>query len=284
MIFNMKFKGVSFEKKLLYMFFELILITYSIMIILPLINMFISSLKSTREIFMFPYSLPQSISFKNYVQVWIKGNFGIYFLNSVIVTGSSLFLTLFLGSLAAYAIARYSYKLNTLIYLIFLSGIMLPLKSAIISLFLMMKTLRLLNTYWALISVYTAMSLPSTVFILTGFMRSLPRDLENAARIDGCSEFGIYRRIILPLSKQGLAIVAIYNGVPIWNDFFFPLVFIQNDKLKTLPLGMTVFFGQYQTNWGLLFAALSIAIIPIITVYILLSNQFIRGITAGAIK
>ncbi|MCD6238610.1 MAG: carbohydrate ABC transporter permease [Thermotogae bacterium] len=284
MIFNMKFKGVSFEKKLLYMFFELILITYSIMIILPLINMFISSLKSTREIFMFPYSLPQSISFKNYVQVWIKGNFGIYFLNSVIVTGSSLFLTLFLGSLAAYAIARYSYKLNTLIYLIFLSGIMLPLKSAIISLFLMMKTLRLLNTYWALIFVYTAMSLPSTVFILTGFMRSLPRDLENAARIDGCSEFGIYRRIILPLSKQGLAIVAIYNGVPIWNDFFFPLVFIQNDKLKTLPLGMTVFFGQYQTNWGLLFAALSIAIIPIITVYILLSNQFIRGITAGAIK
>jgi raffinose/stachyose/melibiose transport system permease protein len=264
--------------------FHCLLFSYSLLIIFPLITMFLSSFKSSREIFLFPYSLPKIVRFENYVQVWVQGNFGRYFGNSLLVTGVTMTLVLFIGSMAAFGIARYQYKLNTVVYLLFLSGIMLPLKAAIIPLFLMLKQLHLLNTLYALILVYTAMSLPSTVFILTGFMRSLPRDLEDAARIDGCHEFAIYWKIVMPLVKPALVLVTIYNAIPIWNDFFFPLVFIQSEHLKTLPLGMTVFFGQYQTDWGLLFTALSVAILPMIALYLFLSKHFITGMTAGAVK
>jgi raffinose/stachyose/melibiose transport system permease protein len=284
MIFDLRYKEINTSGKIIYIVFEIILIAYAILIILPLINMFISSFKSSREIFLTPYSLPETLRIENYINVWGTGRFGRYFFNSVIVTGISISLTLLFGSMAAFGIARYRYKLSMLIFLIFLSGIMLPLKAAIIPLFLLLKKLGLLNTLLSLILVYTAMSLPSTVFILSGFMRGLPWDLDDAARIDGCNDFQIYWRIILPLTRQALVIVTIYNAIPVWNDFFFPLVFIQNDHLKTLPLGMTVFFGQYQTDWGLLFSALSIAIVPMIVLYILLSKQFVQGLTAGAIK
>lgn len=284
MIFDFRYKEITTSGKIIYIVFEMIMIAYAIMIILPLINMFVSSLKNTREIFISPYSLPQTLKIENYINVWGTGKFGRYFLNSVIVTGISIGLTLLFGSMAAFGIARYRYKLSVVIYLLFLSGIMLPLKAAIIPLFLLLKRLGLLNTLLSLIFVYTAMSLPSAVFILSGFMRGLPWDLDDAARIDGCNDLQIYWRIILPLTRQALVIVTIYNAIPIWNDFFFPLVFIQNDNLKTLPLGMTVFFGQYQTDWGLLFSALSIAILPMTILYILLSKQFVQGLTAGAIK
>ena len=284
MIFDLRYKEIHRSGKILYIVFEIILIAYAILIILPLINMFISSFKSSREIFLAPYSLPETLRIENYIKVWGTGRFGRYFFNSVIVTGISISLTLLFGSMAAFGIARYRYKLSMLIFLVFLSGIMLPLKAAIIPLFLLLKKMGLLNTLLSLILVYTAMSLPSTVFILSGFMRGLPWDLDDAARIDGCNDFQIYWRIILPLTRQALVIVTIYNAIPVWNDFFFPLVFIQNDNLKTLPLGMTVFFGQYQTDWGLLFSALSIAILPMIFLYILLSKQFVQGLTAGAIK
>jgi len=284
MIFNLKFREIGTGGKVLYIFFEILMAGYVVLILLPLLNMFVSSFKSTREIFMFPYALPETFRFANYAEVWVSGNFGRYFLNSIVVTGVSIFFTLLFGSMAAYGIARYRYRLSVVVYLLFLSGIMLPLKAAIIPLFLLLKSLGLLNSYASMLLVYTAMSLPSTVFILTGFMRGLPNDLDDAARIDGCNDFTIYFRIILPLVRQALAIVTIYNAVPVWNDFFFPLVFVQDDSLKTLPLGMTVFFGQYQTNWGLLFTALSIAIIPMIILYMLLSKQFVKGLTAGAIK
>lgn len=284
MIFDLRYKEIPTSGKIIYLAFEIILITYALLIILPLITMFLSSLKNTREIFMTPYSFPKTLRFENYIKVWGTGKFGRYFFNSVIVTGISIGFTLLFGSMAAFGIARYRYKLSVVVYLLFLSGIMLPLKAAIIPLFLLLKRLGLLNTLLSLILVYTAMSLPSTVFILSGFMRGLPWDLDDAARIDGCNDFQIYWRIILPLTRQALVIVTIYNAIPIWNDFFFPLVFIQSDTLKTLPLGMTVFFGQYQTDWGLLFSALSIAILPMTILYMLLSKQFVQGLTAGAIK
>jgi len=283
-ILRMRFREAGLPGKTLYLFFELLLATYTVLILLPLVNMFLSSFKSTREIFSSPYALPREFRLDNYLQVWVRGRFGRYMLNSIAVTGLAMLLDLLLGSMAAFGIARYRYRLNTAIYLLFLSGIMLPLKAAVIPLFLLLKRLGLLNTTTSLVLVYAAMSLPSTVFILTGFMRGLPQDLDDAARIDGCSEPGIYWRVILPLVRPALAIVTIYNAIPIWNDFFFPLVFIQSDDLKTLPLGMTVFFGQYQTNWALLFTGLSIAILPMIALYLMLSKQFIQGLTAGAIK
>jgi raffinose/stachyose/melibiose transport system permease protein len=159
-----------------------------------------------------------------------------------------------------------------------------PLKLAIIPLFILMRDLGILNNQLSLIAVYVAMGLPTTVFIMTSFLRTLPSELEDAARMDGASELRIMVKIMLPLTTPALVIAGIQNAVPIWNDFFFPLVFIQNDDLKTLPQGLTTFMGEYNTNWGVLFAGLTLSAAPITGLYIVLSRQFINGMTQGAIK
>lgn len=284
MSLDISFRKSSPAKRAVYLLVELLMLGYAIMVLYPLVNMILSSLKSTREIFQNPFSLPVEWAFNNYLTVWVDGSFGRYIWNSVYVTFISMIIVVLFGSMAAFGISRYRYRLSTAIYLIFLSGIMLPLKAAVIPLFLIVRNLQLLDTHVALIFVFAAMGLPSTVFILAGFMSTIPRDLEDAARIDGSNDFGIYRRVVIPLSAPSIALVTIYNTVPIWNDFFFPLVFIQSDSLKTLPLGISTFFGQFQINWALVFTALSIAILPMLVLYIFMSKYFIKGITAGAIK
>jgi raffinose/stachyose/melibiose transport system permease protein len=193
------------------------------------------------------------------------------------------FVILF-GSMASFGVSRYNYRLRTWVYMLFLSGIMLPLKAAIIPLFILIKRLGLMDSHISIILIFIAMGLPSTVFILSGFMKTIPVDLEYAARIDGCNDWMIYQRIVMPITRSAIALVTIYNAVPIWNDFFFPLVFIQSYRLKTLPIGLSTFFGQYSTNWSLLFTGLSIAILPMLVLYLFMSKYFIRGMTAGAIK
>jgi raffinose/stachyose/melibiose transport system permease protein len=142
----------------------------------------------------------------------------------------------------------------------------------------------LINTQLSVIMIFMAMGLPSTVFILSGFMKAIPLELEYAARIDGCNDFSIYRRIVMPMVAPAIALVTIYNSVPIWNDFFFPLVFLQSDRIKTLPVGLSTFFGQHSTNWSLLFTGLSIALLPMLILYLFMSKYFIKGMTAGAVK
>jgi raffinose/stachyose/melibiose transport system permease protein len=257
---------------------------YTLFIFYPLLNMVLSSLKTTREIFQAPFALPAHPVLENYKVVWVDRGFGRYFANSFIVTFASMALVLLLGSMGAYGVSRYSYRLRTVVYMLFLSGIMLPLKAAIIPLFVLVKSLGLMDTHAAIILIFLAMGLPSTVFILAGFMKTIPSDLEHAARIDGCSDWGIYQRVVMPITAPAIALVTIYNAVPLWNDFFFPLVFLQTDRLKTLPVGLSTFFGQHSTNWGLLFTGLSIAILPMLALYIFMSRYFIRGMTAGAIK
>ena len=161
---------------------------------------------------------------------------------------------------------------------------MLPLKAAIIPLFILMKNLNLVDNPLSVILIFIAMGLPSTIFILSGFMKSVPIDLEYAARIDGCNDWGIYRMIIMPVVAPAISLVTIYNAVPIWNDFFFPLVFLQSERWKTLPVGLSSFFGQHSTNWSLIFTSLSIAILPILVLYVFMAKYFIRGMVAGAVK
>ncbi len=263
---------------------QTLLIANTLLVLLPMFFMVLSSLKTTREIFQRPFSLPASLIWQNYPAVWEAAHFSIYFRNSVVVTIASMALILVTSTLAAYALGRYQFRGNDLIYVYFLTGIMVPIRLAIIPLFILMRDLHLLDTYWSLILVYAASGLPSAIFILTGFFRTLPRDLDNAARIDGAGELSVLVRVMLPLVRPALAIVTVYNIIPIWNDFFFPLVFIHQDRLKTLPLGMTVFFGEFATNWALLFAGLTLAAAPVIGLYILMSQQFIKGLTAGAVK
>jgi raffinose/stachyose/melibiose transport system permease protein len=263
---------------------QLLLIGNTVLILYPMAIMGLSAFKSTREIFRNPFGLPEVWSLANFIRVWEQTNFSLYFRNSVIVTVGAVVLILVLGVMASYALARYKFRGNELLYLFFLSGLMLPLKLAVIPLFIQLKAMGLTNSHLGLICIYAAEGLPSAVFILTGFLRTLPQDLENAARIDGASELQTLWSVMLPLIRPALVIVGIYNLVPVWNDFFFPLVFLQRESLKTLPLGLTVFMGQYSTDWAVLYAGLTIAALPVIVLYVLLSRQFIAGLTAGAIK
>jgi raffinose/stachyose/melibiose transport system permease protein len=244
----------------------------------------LSGFKTTAEIYSTPFALPASFSLANLTTIWEQTRFPRYLINSAIVTVSSVTCILVVGTLAAYALARYRFRGNELIYLFFLSGLMVPLKLAIIPLFIQLTSLGLIDTHFGLILVYTAMGLPSAVFILTGFLRTLPFELEESARIDGASEGRIMWSIMLPLARPAMVIAGIHNAVPIWNDFFFPLVMVQTDALKTLPQGLTIFMGEYNTDWGVLFAGLTLAALPMTLVYMALSRQFIAGLTHGAVK
>lgn len=265
---------------LLYLF----LAAMAFVFLYPILLMVFTAFKTTREVFFDPFGLPSQWSLRPLQEVWSRANFAVYFKNSVFVTTASLASVLAFSSMAAYALARYRFRHANALYIYFLAGLMVPIRLGVLPLFLLMRDMGLLNTYWSLILTYAASGMPMSVFLLTGFFRGLPQELEFAARIDGCTEFQVFRKVMLPLVRPALATVAIVNFVPWWNDFFFPLLFIQNDALKTIPLGMTIFFGQYQTDWGLLFAGMLIASLPLVALYLAMSRQFIAGLTAGAVK
>ena len=263
---------------------QILLIGNSIVMLAPIVIMVFSAFKTNAQIFQSPFSIPDFTNVKSIVRVWNETDFLLYMGNSLIVTGASIALILILGTMAAYAIARYEFRGSGLILLFFLAGLTLPLKLAIIPLFIQMRDFGLIDSRLSLIFIYVATGLPTTVFIMTGFIRSLPNELEDAARMDGANEARIMWSIMLPLVRPAMVIAAIQNVVPIWNDFFFPLIFIQNNSLKTLPQGLTTFMGEFGTDWGVLFSGLTLSALPIIILYIALSRQFINGMTAGAIK
>jgi raffinose/stachyose/melibiose transport system permease protein len=262
----------------------LLLSVLALVFVYPMFLMIMTAFKSSREIFFDPFGLPKSWDFQPFIDVWQKANFNIYFFNSIFVATAAIILLLFCASLAAYGIARFEFKMSNVIFMVFLAGIMIPIRLGILPLFILMRNLNLLDTRLSLILTYAASGMPMSVFILTGFFKTIPSDLGDAARVDGCNEFQIFYKIMLPLVRPALATVTIVNFVPWWNDFFFPLLFIKSDSLKTIPLGMTIFFGQYMTDWGLLFAGMVIASIPLLILYILMSKQFISGLTSGAVK
>lgn len=253
-------------------------------VLYPIFLMVISAFKTNAEIFGAPFSLPKSLNFDNYVVIWTTTDVPRYLLNSAIVTVIAVFVLLVTGTMAAYAISRYKFRGAIMVSLFFLAGLMLPLRLAIIPLFVQMKAMGLVDNLLGLIFIYTAMSLPSTVFILSGFLRALPGELEDSARVDGASELRIMVQIMVPLITPALVIAGIYNAVPIWNDFFFPLIFIQTPENRTLAQGLTTFFGEYSVNFGVLYAGLTLAALPIVVVFIAQSRRFIAGMTAGAIK
>lgn len=261
-----------------------LLILNTIGVLVPLLVALMSSFKSTAEIMGDPFGLPQSLSFANFEEVLGAGNFGIYFRNSVLVTVGSEVLILSLSAMAGYGLARFRFRLNGALYTLILMGLMIPAKLLLVPMFLQLKQMGLLDSLWGLILVYAAGGIPAGVFIMTGFFRALPKELESAARMDGASEWTIFYRIMLPLVRPQLAIVAIYTAIPIWNDFLLPIVFISSPELKTMPQGLSVFFGEYAVNMGALFAGLTVSALPLILLYLVLSEQFIKGLTAGAVK
>jgi raffinose/stachyose/melibiose transport system permease protein len=246
--------------------------------------MLTTSLKANQEIFINPLGLPKQVYLDGYKKAWLESNFAEYFLNSVIVTFVSLAVAEFLSILAAYGLGRFQFRTNRLLSVYFLIGMMIPIKLGTVNLFTMMRWLNLFNNLLSVIIVDIAMCLPLSIFVLTNFVKGIPNALEEAAVLDGCSNNKILVKIILPLIKPALATVTIMNFLPVWNDFYFPLLFLRTDSLKTIPLGVVQFFGEFQTDWNLIFSGLVIASLPTMLVYICMSKQFIEGITAGAVK
>ena len=261
-----------------------VLMVYTAWNLFPLLVMVISGFKSTREIFLNPFALPAKLSFANYAAAWQKANFSLYFTNSVVIALVSIVSLIFLSSMAAYVLARYNFPGRRLVYLFVLLGLVLPARLAIIPIFLLIRSLGLNDTRIGLILIYSATGFSFATFLLVNFFQSIPTDLEDAARIDGAGNFRIYWQVNLPLLRPALATVTVFSFVNIWNDFFFPLILINTNSRKTIPLGVQSFFGEYSIQWDLLFAALNIAVIPIIIFFIILSRQFIEGLTEGAIK
>ena len=263
-----------------------VLITYTIIALFPVFVIVINSLKSRRAIFADPLALPGPANFDlvGYVTVLEQGNFFRYFLNSLTVTGASLFFVLLFGAMAAFALSEYRFRGNTLMGLYLALGIMVPMRLGTVAILQMMVASGLVNTLLALILVYTAQGLPLAIFILAEFMRGVSNDLKNAGRIDGLSEYTIFFRLVLPLVRPALATVAVFTLIPIWNDLWFPLILAPSEATKTVTLGAQVFIGQFVTNWNAVLAALSLAIVPVLVLYLIFSRQLIRGITAGAVK
>ena len=262
----------------------LILSAWSVVVLFPIWTMLINSIKPKREIFRSPFWLPSEITWDGYQSAWTAGNFDLYFRNSIFVTTVSLLLILFLGSMAAYAMANWRSRFTNLVYIFFIAGLMVPIRLGTINLFQIIQALHLTDSVMSLLPVYVAMGLPIATFVLTAFIRAVPGELSDAARVDGASEWRIYTSIILPLTRPALATVAIFNLIPIWNDLWFPLIFIRAEEQRTVILGVSLLFGQYQTDWTRILSALSLSAVPLLVLYLLMAKQFIKGLTAGAVK
>ena len=262
-----------------------VLTLYAIIALFPIVMIVMNSFKARKAIFGAPFEFPTAETFSliGYETVTERSTFHLYFLNSAIVTFVALLLTLFIGAMAAFALAEYDFPGNTLTALYLSIGIMIPIRLGTVGILRLMVDLNLVNTLTGLILIYVAQSLPLTIFILSQFMRQVPRDLKDAARIDGASEYRIFG-MVLPLVRPALGAIAIFTMIPIWNDLWFPLIVAPSTRTATVTLGVQQFLGQWVSDWNAVLSSLTLAMVPILILYIIFSRQMIRSITAGAIK
>ncbi|MBA2529901.1 MAG: carbohydrate ABC transporter permease [Euzebyales bacterium] len=260
---------------------SLLLWGYAAIALFPLVLMALNSLRPSAEIYASPLALPTSPTLDSYARAWQDASFASYFRNSVVVTVGAVALGTAVSVLAAYPLGRYVFFGSRWLSLYFLSGLMLPIRLAILPIFYLLASLSLVDSHLGIILVYAASGVPFSVFILSTFFRQLPRELEEAARIDGAGELAIFGRVLLPLVRPAVATVVVFQFVPLWNDFFFPLVLLRSTEKATLPVGLTTFFGQFQTDWSTLFAGLMIATVPLVVLFVVATKQIVAGLTAG---
>lgn len=265
-----------------------VLLSFTLLVIIPFIWMLVMSFRTTGEILMNPYGLPEEINFNNYVRLFTDPQikFGQFFFNSVFVTGFSLLLTLILSTLGGYGFgrSRYYFRSRGLLFTALLFGLMLPQQILYLPQFEMMSRYGLLNTRWALILVYVAAQLPISTYLMSTYFATLPQELEDAARIDGCNDFGIFWRVMFPLARPAIATVVLINFLNFWNELLLAITLVTDPSKRTLPAAMMMFVGEHGSNYGLAAASLVSAMLPIFILYLLLSEKFIEGLTAGAVK
>ena len=262
-----------------------ILVVYALIALFPVVLTIMNSFKTRRAIFTSPLMppTPETFSLVGYETIAGRSNFALYFVNSIVVTLGAMFFILFFGAMAAWALSEYNFRGNTLMGLYLAFGIMIPIRLGTVSILRLVVGMGLINTLAALILVYIAMGLPLAIFVLQQFMRQVPRELTDAARIDGANEYRIFG-LIVPLVRPAVATVAVFTMIPIWNDLWFPLILAPGEQTKTITLGTQQFLGQFVSDWNAVLSSLTLAMLPVLLLYIFFSRQLIRGITAGAIK
>lgn len=283
----MQSKRPSIIKPLIY----LVLFFYLAVVVYPMFWLLATSLKADKDIFFRPFALPHldALQWGNFARAWTAGHFGAYFANSVAITLGTVAATLFAAAMAAYVLARFRFPGDRPIFFYFLAGLMVPLQLAIVPLFFQMRGFGLLDSRWGLCIVYVAFGLPFAIFVLTGFFKSLPSTLHEAALVDGAGEFRAFWSIMLPLARPGMITVAIFTFLGTWNEFLLAFMFLSgrdSETLRTLPLGLAniTIASQYRSDWGMAFAGLVIIMLPTLIVYILLQKHLTKGITLGAVK
>ncbi|KOS60546.1 carbohydrate ABC transporter permease [Lysinibacillus agricola] len=265
-------------------FYYIVVFAVATISLYPILLMILSSFKTSVDIYKNPLGLPTSFSLDTYHTLLSKIPFTTYFMNSAFVSIVSVVLIIVVCSLASFYIARFKFSWNQALFFIFLLGMMIPIKLGIVPLFILMRDLGLINSLWSLILMNTATGIPLTMLILTGFFKTMPYELEEAARIDGAGNLRVLWYVVLPLMRPALGTVVIINFIAAWNDFFFPLIFITDKMKRTIPVGMMSLFGEHSADWGSLFAGLTLASLPMILLFFIASKQFMEGLTAGAIK
>ncbi|WP_245933413.1 carbohydrate ABC transporter permease [Arthrobacter livingstonensis] len=259
---------------------------WSLMVLVPLAWTVMSSFKTSTEIFASPFSLPEHWSFTNYVSAWSTAGIGSYFLNTVIVVGCALVIVMVLGAMCAYVLARYVFPGSRAIYYLMLAGLTFPIFLAVVPLFFILKNIGLLNTLPGLIIVYVAFALPFTVFFLFSFFKALPNEIAEAAQIDGAGEWRTFFQVMLPMAKPGMASVAIFNFLGLWNQYLIPVAINTTEKNWVLSQGIVAFANNmgYAVNFGSLFAAAVIVVLPVLVAYVFFQRQLQGSVSAGTLK
>jgi ABC-type sugar transport system, permease component len=276
-------KGSRFSISKILMY--IILFIVAVIQLFPLYWMFSFSLKDNSEIFGGnPIGLPKRWLWSNYSNALLQGNVGRYFINSVVVTAATILFTVIIAVMASYALTRMVFKLRKPMNSFFLLGLTVPLHSALLPVFIMLRNLKMVNSYWALIIPYTAFAIPMAVLIFSGFMSSIPREMEEAACIDGCSIYKIFFSIIMPLMRPAIATVTIFTFLQAWNELMYAVVFISDARYKTLTVGIQSLAGQYTTEWGPIGAGLMVATIPTLIIYAVMSKKVQDSLVVGAVK
>jgi len=263
---------------------QAILIAVAITCLFPLVWTFSASLKTNQTIFEDMSLIPRQLNFINYYIAWTKGHFGVYFFNSIVYTVIVVTGIVIIGSMAAYALARLEFPGRNFFFFLLIATMLIPVPGAIVALYLLLMKLHLANTRIGYILPLINGGLPLAIFLFKTFFERIPKDLEDAARIDGCSKFGIYWRVALPLARPAIAVVVIFNSLTVWNEYILAMLILEDDKFMPLQRGLMNFYGAHLAQWSTLMAGIVITIIPIVVLYLIMQKHIITGITAGALK
>ena len=261
-----------------------VLVVFAAIALYPIVIMWVTALRPKAETMQSPFGLPTSLYLDNIATAWTRGRFADYFLNSLIITAPAVIGVTILSALAGYGIARFRFPGRGPIFVVILLGLTIPFQSVMIPLYYQLLAMGLLGTYWSVILPSIAFGLPFGVLLMASFFEDLPTELSDAARVDGCGELRIFWSIMLPLARPAISTLIVFQFMRTWNEFLMPLLYLQDEALRPIPLGLMFFQGAYTRDIGLIAAGVTLATIPVILVYLIFQRQFVRGLTAGAVK